>query len=175
MIQGVEIDYTSNEIQGVLIGEPERQRKLLRALSRADLASYVARSSSSFSRSFVGCCLRRVFQHYRGFAGNQRKELEKPEGRSAKKLLYVLRTALTGAHLLRSRESITDLSLLIDEQGMGEVRALIEAKRRKASSAQRRRCRALVAACDEGVRDPRCARPRRCRSTPSESATSKRG
>lgn len=128
VIQGVEIDYTSNEIQGVLIGLLKGNGNYFERF----LGPILLRTSPELFelQPIVRRVLsRRVFQHYRGFAGNQRKELEKPEGRTAKKLLYVLRTALTGAHLLRSGELITDLSLLIDEQGMGDVRALIEAKR----------------------------------------------
>lgn len=48
---------------------------------------------------------------------------------SAKKLLYVLRTALTGTHLLRTGELRVDLRSVAKEYGYGEAEALIAAKR----------------------------------------------
>jgi hypothetical protein len=128
VIQGVEVDYTSNELQGVLAGLLKGNGNYFERF----LGPILLRTSPElFELQPIvrGVLSRRVFHHYRGFASGQRKELEKPEGRTAKKLLYVLRTALTGAHLLSRREMITDLSLLIDEHGMGEVRSLIDAKR----------------------------------------------
>jgi hypothetical protein len=41
----------------------------------------------------------------------------------------VLRTALTGAHALRTGEVVTDLRRLIDEYGFSDARALIDEKR----------------------------------------------
>lgn len=48
---------------------------------------------------------------------------------SQKKVLYVLRTALTGTHLLLTGEIVTDLRVLVDEHGFGEARELLEIKR----------------------------------------------
>jgi predicted nucleotidyltransferase len=48
---------------------------------------------------------------------------------SAKKLLYVLRTALTGAHALRTGRIVIDLGELAEGHGFGAARELIEAKR----------------------------------------------
>ena len=67
--------------------------------------------------------------HYRGFAKSQLQALRARGRRPAKKLLYVLRTALTGAHALRTGEIVTDLTELLDEYGFAEARELIEAKR----------------------------------------------
>jgi hypothetical protein len=44
-------------------------------------------------------------------------------------VLYVLRTALTGAHLLRTGELRVDLTLQLDEYGYGDARDLIEQKK----------------------------------------------
>jgi hypothetical protein len=57
-------------------------------------------------------------------------EWEKSGGRSAKKLLYVLPTTLTGTHVLRSGETVTDLTLLLDEYGFAAGHDLVEQKRR---------------------------------------------
>ena len=46
-----------------------------------------------------------------------------------KKLLYVLRTALTGVHLLRTGELETDVTRLVDDHNLASARDLVEAKR----------------------------------------------
>ena len=73
---------------------------------------------------------RRLHRHYRGFAAGQLREWEKDGFRSAKKLLYVLRTTLTGTHALLTGQIETDVTLLLDEHGFRAARALVEAKRR---------------------------------------------
>jgi hypothetical protein len=70
---------------------------------------------------------RRVHRHYRGFALNQLRFLEKEP--TAKKLLYVLRTTTTGIHLLRTRELETDLTRLTSAYELEGAEALIERKR----------------------------------------------
>jgi hypothetical protein len=47
-----------------------------------------------------------------------------------KKLLYVLRTTLTGAHALKSGEIVTEVTALLDEYGFAAARELLEQKRR---------------------------------------------
>lgn len=128
VIDGVEIDYTSNELRGViagiLAGNGNYIERVLGALivhttpEHAELAALVPAALS-----------RRVYRHYRGFASSQRKALEAAERPTAKKLLYVLRTALTGIHLLRTGELRVDLTTTMDEYGFGDARALIETKR----------------------------------------------
>lgn len=73
---------------------------------------------------------RRLHRHYRGFAAGQLREWEKDGFRSAKKLLYVLRTTLTGTHALLTGMIETDVTLLLDEHGFAAARELVEAKRR---------------------------------------------
>jgi predicted nucleotidyltransferase len=129
VVEGVEIDYSSNELQPVLVGILQGNGNFLeRILSRfalrtsadhADLRALVARSLS-----------RRLHRHYRGFASGQLREWEKDGFRSAKKLLYVLRTTLTGTHALLEGVVETDVTLLMDEHGFGAARELVEAKRR---------------------------------------------
>ena len=72
---------------------------------------------------------RKVYRHYHGFAANQRKAFEAAEHPTAKKLLYVLRTALTGTHLLRTGELRVDLTTTANEYGFDEASELIETKR----------------------------------------------
>lgn len=126
VIDGIEIDYTSNELANVLAGVLAGNGNFIeRILGRLvvsqsgildDLRPVVTRSLS-----------RQVHKHYRGFAQNQRKALEREP--TAKKLLYVLRTALTGIHLLETGALETDLSVLGPRYGLGEASELIERKR----------------------------------------------
>ncbi|MBT8493452.1 MAG: nucleotidyltransferase domain-containing protein [Deltaproteobacteria bacterium] len=128
VIDGVEIDYTSNEIKGVLAGiiagngnYIERVIGNLFALSgpeHQELAELMPRLLS-----------RRVHRHYRGFAANQRRSFELADKPTAKKLLYVLRTALTGTHLLRTGELRVDLTTIAEDYGFADAHDLIEAKK----------------------------------------------
>jgi hypothetical protein len=126
IVDGVEIDYTSNELghalDGILRGNGNfLERVLGRTMAAtspllAELAPLVHASLS-----------RRVAQHYRGFAHNQRQELAKTP--TVKKLLYVLRTALTGIHLLETGELVADVRDTAPAHGVVGVEALIARKR----------------------------------------------
>jgi len=129
LVDGVEVDYSSNELGPVLLavlkGNGNYLERLLGpctlegAALLEPLRPLIARSLS-----------RRVARHYQGFATQQRAEWERGERASAKKLLYVLRTALTGTHLLLEGEVITDVTALLTRYGFGEATALVEEKRR---------------------------------------------
>jgi hypothetical protein len=126
VIEGVEIDYTSNELAhalaGILGGNGNfLERVLGRMTARAsplleELRPIVRRSLS-----------RRVHRHYRGFALNQLRFLEREP--TTKKLLYVLRTTTTGIHLLATGELEADLTRLMDRYDLAEAQALVERKR----------------------------------------------
>lgn len=127
-IEGVEIDYTSNEIKPVLLGVIqgngnyiERVLGAILPFESPDLAPLKPLVQKALSR--------RVFRHYLGFATSQLKAAQGPQGTSAKKLLYVLRTALTGAHALRTGNVVIDLGELHDEYGFAGARDLIAQKR----------------------------------------------
>ncbi len=127
VVDGVELDYTSNEIgdvlKGILGGNGNYLERVLgdTALAtspeHATLAPLVARSLS-----------RRVYRHYTGFARNQLEHARRGATPSAKKVLYVLRTALTGSHLLRTGELIVDLTRLLEPYGFEDARGLVRAK-----------------------------------------------
>jgi len=126
VIDGVEIDYTSNELAhalaGILGGNGnfiERVLGRMVASSSALLAELQPLAQRSLSR--------RVHRHYRGFAQNQLRFLEREP--TVKKLLYVLRTTLTGIHLLQAGELEADLTRLMDEYGLGDATRLVEWKR----------------------------------------------
>ncbi|MBL8741255.1 MAG: nucleotidyltransferase domain-containing protein, partial [Myxococcales bacterium] len=127
VIDSVEMDYTSNEVSlvlaGVLAGNGNYLERLL-----GDATIEEHRALDGLRPLVAGALSRRVHRHYRGFATSQRAELAKQP--SAKKALYVLRTALTGAHLLTTGKMVTDVRLLLDRYGFESAGTLIEAKRR---------------------------------------------
>jgi predicted nucleotidyltransferase len=126
VLHGVEIDYTSNELAhaltGILGGNGNFIERVLGRTTAAgsalldELRPIVRRSLS-----------RRVHRHYRGFALNQLRVLQREP--TAKKLLYVLRTATTGIELLSTGEVEPDLTRLMARHGLDEAAAIIERKR----------------------------------------------
>jgi predicted nucleotidyltransferase len=128
VIDGVEIDYSSNELgpvlAGILQGNGNYVERVLGPLSlrsspeHEELRPLVARSLS-----------RRLYRHYQGFARGQLHELDGAAQPTAKKLLYVLRTTLTGIHVLGTGRIVTDVTLLLDDHGFGEAAELVAQKR----------------------------------------------
>jgi uncharacterized protein len=128
VIDGVEIDYSSNELGGVLAGilsgNGNYVERVLGALSlrsspeHEELRPLVERALS-----------RRVHRHYQGFARGQLHELDAAAQPTVKKLLYVLRTALTGIHVLGTGRIVTDVTLLLDDYGFGDAAELVAQKR----------------------------------------------
>jgi uncharacterized protein len=128
VLDGVEIDYSSNELQPALLGILSGNGNYLERI----LGSNALRTSPAHEalRPLVRAALsRRFYRHYLGFAGSQRREFETAAAPTAKSVLYALRTTLTGAHLLRTGEVVTDLTALLDDYQLGEARALVEQKR----------------------------------------------
>jgi predicted nucleotidyltransferase len=126
VIQGVEIDYTSNELAHALSGILEGNGNFLeRVLGRMSaLASPLLEELRPLAQRSIS---RRVHRHYRGFAANQLRFLEREP--TAKKLLYVLRTTTTGIHLLETGELEADLTRLMGRYGLEDASALVERKR----------------------------------------------
>jgi len=127
VIDGVEIDYTSNEIGPVLAGVLGGNGNYIERLLGAP--SLVESPWMDELRPLVRAALsRRVHRHYAGFAMNQRKVALEEGGTTAKRLLYVLRTALCGAHMLKTGAVVTDIGPLFDAYGFGEARELVAIK-----------------------------------------------
>lgn len=134
VIDGVEIDYTSNEllvaVRGVLRGDGNMLERVLSTNPVVQSKSRLGELAELARRNLS----RKYHHHYRGFAHSQRKAVdEQGEAPRAKKVLYVLRTALTGAHLLRTGQCQPDLSALHGEYGFDLVPELIEIKQRSES------------------------------------------
>ncbi len=126
-VDGIEIDYTSNElaqcVHGLLRGDGNM---LERVTSRAHLGrSSLGEPLLEHAR---GTLSKRYHHHYRGFARSQQARLQDAGTASAKRALYVLRTALTGTHLLLERECEPDLTRLHRHYGFPEVDELVELK-----------------------------------------------
>lgn len=127
VLGGVEIDYTSNELKPVLLGVLhgngnylERLLGPLQPFASPILESLKPLVQASLSRKMAG--------HYLGFSTGQRAAFQKDP--TAKKLLYVLRTALTGTHALLTGQIVSDLEELCDPYGFPAARDLIVTKRR---------------------------------------------
>lgn len=126
-VDGVEVDYTSNELQRGLLNLLSGDGNMLeRVTSRAPVLADPW--LEELAALVPGVLSRRYHRHYRGFAGNQRRRFLEAEAPSAKKLLYVLRTALTGTHLLLEQECQPDLTELHERYGFPEVPELVELK-----------------------------------------------
>lgn len=126
IVDGVEIDYTSNELSHALAGILNGNGNFLeRVLGR--MTAHASPLLNELRQLALRSLSRRVHRHYRGFALNQLRFAEKEP--TAKKLLYVLRTSLTGIHLLETGELEADVTRLVDAYGVGEAATLVERKR----------------------------------------------
>jgi len=124
--EGVEIDYTSNELGPVLQRLLEGNGNFLeRVLGHATIVgSALLDELRPLAQASVSL---RCHRHYRGFATSQIRDFA--HGPSAKRALYVLRTALTGMHLLREGTLVTDVNELLDAYGFADARELVLRKR----------------------------------------------
>src|SRR4051812_44378414 len=110
IVDGVELDYGSNELapvlRGIIKGNGNYLERILGELVLGGDAALLAQA-----REVVTPLLsRRVGRHYGGFATSQLRLFdEKP---SAKRALYVLRTAATGRQLLAHGNVVTDVANL---------------------------------------------------------------
>lgn len=125
---GVELDYSSNELrpvlQGVLAGNGNYVERLLGRHALA--ASDVLADAAPLVRAVLS---RRVARHYAGFSRQQRAQWDAGGRTSAKRLLYVLRTLATGLHLLRTAEVETDVTAFAADAAFAGVLELVAHKR----------------------------------------------
>lgn len=129
IVEGVEIDYSSNELGPVLLGVLKGNGNFVERF----LSGYALRASPALEtlKPLIQTSLsRKLARHYTGFARQQLAGWEEGGRASAKKLLYVLRTTLTGVHALREGEIVTDVTRLLERHGFGDARELVAQKRR---------------------------------------------
>ncbi len=127
VVDEVELDYGSNELAAVLRGAIKGNGNFLeRILGELALGGDPALLAAA--REVVRALLsRRVARHYGGFATSQLRLFDdKP---TAKRALYVLRTAATGRRLMTTGELVTDVAHL-RELLPAELDELIEIKLR---------------------------------------------
>jgi len=110
IVDGVELDYGSNELgpvlQGVLKGNGNYLERIFGELALGGDAALLADAREVLRPTLS----RRVGRHYKGFATSQLQAFDtKP---TAKRALYVLRTAATGRHLMAHGEVVTDVAQL---------------------------------------------------------------
>jgi predicted nucleotidyltransferase len=127
IIDNVELDYSSNELGPVLKGIiggngnfAERILGHLQPIQTPELKELKPLVASVLSQQ--------LYRHYQGFSRQQLKEWEKSDFKSAKKLLYVLRTSLTGSHVLETGEIETDLNKLAARYGLEGLAELLQIK-----------------------------------------------
>jgi predicted nucleotidyltransferase len=127
IIDGVELDYGSNELAQALRGAIKGNGNFLERLL-GELALDGDPVLLAEARTVVKPVLsRRVSRHYGGFATSQLRAFDdKP---TAKRALYVLRTAATGRHLLAHGEIVTDVARLAAFVP-DEITELIDIKRK---------------------------------------------
>ena len=127
IIDGVELDYGSNELAQALRGAIKGNGNFLERFL-GDLALGGDTTLHAQARAVVKPVLsRRVAKHYGGFAMSQLRAFdEKP---TAKRALYVLRTAATGRHLMTHGEVVTDVARLT-EFVPAEISELLAIKQR---------------------------------------------
>ncbi len=155
-VEGVEIDYGSNELAGALRGVIKGNGNYLERFL-GDLVVASMPELAEVRPLIVRLLSRRVARHYGGFAAGQLRSFdEKP---TAKRALYVLRTSATGRRLLDTGELVTDLRQLAARYAPPEVDELFAIKQRGESqglSAElaatwRQRLVAAVAAVDQHI------------------------
>jgi uncharacterized protein len=125
VIDGVEIDYTSNELAAALHGVLQGNGNFIERIL-GPCALQCSPVLDELRLQVTRALSRRVYRHYRGFGMSQLHELT--VNPTVKKALYVLRTTLTGVHLLKSGEMVADVTQLLDLYGFGAARELVAAK-----------------------------------------------
>lgn len=124
-IEGVEMDYTSNELGPVLASMLKGNGNYLERVlgTTAPLASALVEELRPLALASLS---RRCAVHYRGFAEQQRQSLTRKP--TVKRLLYVLRTLLTGLHAMLATEIVPHLPSLAREHGLDGVDELVSRK-----------------------------------------------
>jgi predicted nucleotidyltransferase len=125
----IEVDYGSNELGAVLRGALRGNGNFLERLLGACVIAEDAPRMATLRPLLRASVSRLAFRHYAGFHRSQVQAALAAPPPAAKKVLYALRTALTGAHLLRTGEVETDLSRLCEPYGFAAAHELIAAKR----------------------------------------------
>lgn len=132
IVEGVELDYGSNELGGVLRGILKGNGNYIERIFGALVLGGDTARIASAREVLAPVISRRVAKHYGGFAMSQLRAFDdKP---TAKRALYVLRTAATGLHLLLTGKVVTDVAELAEHLPR-EISELMAIKQRGETSA----------------------------------------
>jgi hypothetical protein len=127
VFEGVEIDYTSQELavalRLLLKGNGNMLERILSPFQLLD--SPAMRELQALA---AGAVSQRFFHHYRGFFGRTRDDWRAARPRTVKGLLCAYRSALTGIHLLRTGECVGDVTQLAPLYGLERVAGLVARK-----------------------------------------------
>ncbi len=149
VVDGVELDYGSNELGPVLRGIIKGNGNYLERIL-GDLVLEASSPVLARARTVVRPLLsRRTARHYGGFATSQLRAFD--ERPTAKCALYVLRTAATGRRLLAHGEVVTDVGRLgaFLPAELGELMAIKQSgERAELEALWRTRLVSAVAALD---------------------------
>src|SRR6476659_2893470 len=112
IVEAVELDYGSNELGGVLRGILKGNGNYIERIFGALVLGGDPVRLDSAREVLAPVMCGRVAKHYGGFAMSQLRAFdEKP---TAKRALYVLRTAATGLHRLLTGKVVTDVAELAE-------------------------------------------------------------
>jgi predicted nucleotidyltransferase len=130
VVDGLELDFTSHEarpaLQRLLRGDGNVLERifspyqLLPEQESPRLAELRAAARDNLSR--------RCYGHYGGFFRQLARGYAESGGGKIKTLLYLFRVALSGVHLLREREVLADLGLLLERYPFAPVHELFRLK-----------------------------------------------
>ncbi len=125
--EGTECDLTLTEVgKGLQLLVNGNGNLLERLLSPFQL--YPGPELEQLQALARGAVSKRCARHYQGFFKGMCREHERAERPRAKSLLYAYRVALTGIHLLRTGELVSDLRVLAPRLGYPDALALIGLK-----------------------------------------------
>ncbi len=132
IVDGVELDYSSHELGMVVRGIINGNGNYLERLLGSTMFDTDAALFGAARDIITGLLSQRVAHHYAGFASSQLKLFDaKP---TAKRALYVLRTAATGRALLGDAGMVTDVRELLHfcPAGIDELFAIKQLGEREA-------------------------------------------
>lgn len=125
--EGTECDVTCNEVRPALALLLAGNGNMLERI-QSPFQLLQTDEASRLRDLACGAISKRFHRHYAGFFRRMCFEHERSQFASAKTLLYVYRVALTGVHLLGSRQLETDVTVLSVLYGFSEVRELVAFK-----------------------------------------------
>ena len=125
VVEGLEVDVVTYDLKKFCTLILKKNGNVLEQV----VSPLVLRSSAMHEELrdiALRCLTRHHVHHYRGMTNNRLAAFD--EAMQAKPLLYALRAALTGIHLMRTGEVEPNLTRLIEPYGLPHVAELVERK-----------------------------------------------